>query len=208
MLLVRRQLAAGASHANSLNSLHSPNAPSEVPGQRGHGVPASSLSTASLVGGNGEPHAGSPGSGGRSDAGSTAEHQGGNEAGGHVEPAPGSTGSLGSAGPRTGDGSAEYQEVSGLDPNGQPVPTRQASPFAPASLLPGSNSSGSDVAVARSSSSDFKGRRGGSGHSPGKLGHRTPNMNRQGTEATIDELMSQVVNIADPHTVSQPKKPE
>ena len=33
-------------------------------------------------------------------------------------------------------------------------------------------------------------------------------MNRQGTEATIDELMSQVVNIADPQKVTQPKNPE
>ena len=190
MLLVRRQLAAGASHATNLSSLHSPEGPSE------------------MVGGNGDPHAGSPGSVGLSNAGSTAEHQEGNEAADRAEPAPGSTGSLGSAGPGTGDGSAEYQEASDLEPGGQPVPTRQASPFAPASLLPGSNSSGSDVVVARSSSSEFKGRRGGSGQSSGRNRNRTPSMNRQGTEATIDELMSQVVNIADPQRVTQPKDPK
>lgn len=190
MLLVRRQLAAGASHATNLDSLHAPESPDGVPG------------------GNGDPHAGSPGSAGLSNAGSAAEHQEGDEAAGRAEPAPGSTGSLDSTGPGTADSRAEYQEASGLEPNGQPVPTRQASPFAPASLLPGSNSSGSDIAAARSSSSEFRGRRGGSGHSPGRNRNRTPNMNRQGTEATIDELMSQVVNIADPQKVTQPKNPE
>ena len=196
MLLVRRQLAAGASHATSLSSLHSPEGPSG-----GSEVPEGN-------GGNGSPHAGSPGSAGPGDAGSTVERQEGNAAAGRAEPAPDSTGSLDSAGPGTGDGSAENQEPSGLEPSGQPVPTRQASPFAPASLLPGSNSSGSDIAVARSSSSEFKGRRGGSGRSPGRNRNRTPNINRQGTEATIDELMSQVVNIADPQRGRQPKNPE